>query len=113
MHGHSTSNEIQAIERRVLRALCGGEFVPPAESSLWRDLNSYAWSDPEHRIVYEALTRIPPREALSYRELLPAQATRMGFPDVDWPQYFEPDAKPGAELRVLVQELVAASAERR
>ena len=56
--------------------------------ALLRELHSHRWQDPEHRIVYEALAGVRVFDILSLREQLPAQATRMGFPDVDWTLYF-------------------------
>jgi hypothetical protein len=110
MHAHFAPNDAPIIERRVLRALCTGEFPPDVRLSISNDLDSHRWSDPEHRIVFEALAKIPTCETDSLRELLPAQATRMGFPDVDWPRYFETDSEAHIDVRALVRALMEAAA---
>lgn len=105
MHDHAESQDIEGVERHVLRALCCGN-VPLAERpGALLDLRGYHWTNPEHRIVFEALTRIPAGENALVRDLLPGQATRMGFPDVDWVRYFEPDSKSDGEFGRLLREL--------
>jgi hypothetical protein len=70
-------------------------------------LRRHQWQDPEHRVVFEALTSLPGRNTKELREQLPAQATRMGFPDVDWDEYFSPRAAE-SPVASLVAELLAA-----
>src|SRR5580658_9984700 len=53
-------------------------------AAILAQLRTHHWQDPEHRVVFEALTALPGRQASDLREQLPAQATRMGFPDVNW-----------------------------
>jgi len=71
-------------------------------------LGAHRWRDPEHRVVFEALTFLPGRNTKQLREHLPAQATRMGFPDVNWDEYFAPRAS-DSPIESLVAELLAAS----
>ena len=113
------------LEREVLRAMCND---PPAIAAIGaahdaareklrehstRDdrleaieaLRGYAWRDEEHRVVFEALARVRSNDAVPLREQLPAHATRMGFPDVEWNLYFEPNAGQN-DLRELLRELL-------
>jgi hypothetical protein len=75
------------LERRILRGLCGLASVREAKAHA-AQMEGYAWLNPEHRIVFEALKRLPTRDTKAWRDELPAQATRMGFPDLDWRNYF-------------------------
>jgi len=106
------------LESRILRALC---TEPPALSSpgthdsapsaeILAKLRAYHWQIPEHRVVFEALTLLPGRQAAELRVQLPAQATRMGFPDVNWDEYFTA-VTDNAPVEILVTELLAASRE--
>lgn len=105
MHNHAGSQDIERIERRVLRSLCCGIVSLAERPGALLDLSRYRWTNPEHRVVFEALTKIPAGENAVLRELLPGQATRMGFPDVDWVGYFESDSKSDGEFGHLVREL--------
>ena len=106
MHSHddSTSCDIDALEQRVLLALCNGHL------SLSAELASYKWHDAEHRIVFEALSKISTCDVATLRELLPAQATRMGFPDVDWAAYFTGGSNSGGDAESLIRELLERAA---
>jgi hypothetical protein len=106
------------LESRILRALCA---EPPQSRSLGvhhasvrvailAKLRAHRWQNPEHRLVFEALALLPGRDASELREQLPAQATRMGFPDVDWEEYFAASSDYPA-IETLTAELLAFSAE--
>jgi hypothetical protein len=117
------------LETRILRALCSGvdpvaaHFSAPSatnpspsanapttatakRAAILAQLRTHRWQDPEHRVVFEALTLLPGREAAELREQLPAQATRMGFPDVNWEEYFAV-ATDDSAIESLVAELLA------
>jgi hypothetical protein len=47
------------------------------------------------------------------QEQLPAQATRMGFPDVSWDNYFGPQSGAELDFGLLVRELLAAPKEKK
>jgi len=53
-----------------------------------RALAAYQWQEPEHAVVFQAIQSISLLPHAEWREELPAQATRLGFPDVDWQHYF-------------------------
>ena len=106
------------LESRILRALCTrpSAFDSPdphhasARPAILAKLRAHLWQDPEHRVVFEALTLLPGRLAADLREQLPAQATRMGFPDVNWDHYFVA-SNDNAAIETLVAELLSASRE--
>jgi hypothetical protein len=100
------------LESKILCALCSN-LSPLIDNSATRatilaQLRTHRWQDPEHRVVFEALTLLPGRQAKELREQLPAQATRMGFPDVNWDAYFAANAD-DIPLETLVAELLAPS----
>ncbi len=106
------------LESRILRALCSNPSphiddlaaLTAKRATILAKLRTHHWQDPEHRVVFEALTLLPGREATELREQLPAQATRMGFPDVNWDQYFAATTDDSA-IGTLVAELLATSRE--
>jgi hypothetical protein len=108
-HNDSPSRDTEAMERRVLIALCCSHWKASGNSNITAELHSYRWRNAEHRIVFEALAKVPPCDADTLRELLPAQATRMGFPDVDWQQYFARDSNCGGDAQKLICELLKAA----
>lgn len=98
------------LEREYLRSVCSSHDPPLARGALLHLLASHIWQDPEHRVIYEALCRFGNRAASAIRQELPAIATRMGFPDVDWTPYFEcKEARGAADIEVIAQSMVAAS----
>jgi hypothetical protein len=101
------------LEWRILRALCTDSPAPDSPNThdasalpaILDNLRAHPWQDPEHRVVFEALTLLPGRQSSDLREQLPAQATRMGFPDVSWDRYFAP-SNDHAAIEALVAELL-------
>jgi hypothetical protein len=104
--------QILGLEREILRAICASPHLTGERSMLLGALASHVWRDPEHRVVYEALLRIRARDPDALRSELPATATRMGFPDVEWSEYFERgDTSQIAEVESRIRALAAASAQ--
>jgi hypothetical protein len=106
------------LESGILRALCTELPVgnspdthhSPTRAAILAKLRAHHWQNPDHRVVFEALTILPGRNTTELREQLPAHATRMGFPDVNWDHYFVAN-NDNAALESLVAELLAASRE--
>jgi len=73
-----------------------------------RALSNHVWQDAEHRVVFEAIQRLSSSDPKLLREQLPAQATRMGFPDVSWDNYFAPGTGEEKGFEALVRDLLAA-----
>ena len=103
--------KILELEHTILRVLSGGRVTPAVRDDVARELANHEWRAPEHRVVYEALGRIGYHDPETIREQLPAQATRMGFPEVDWKAYFEPGRERPEDLAELVRELGTVRAE--
>ncbi len=105
-------NRILELERSILRAVCcGSGFEPDVRDDAISSLRGYAWRDAEHRVVYAALVRVQQSSGASAAEQLPAQATRMGFPDVDWKLYLHPRLTEGAEpdIQAMIRELKSST----
>jgi hypothetical protein len=96
---------VTQIERDILRGLCAGVI----DSVSWRrmidQLTAHSWKDPEHKVVYDALRAIRSQDAQTRRQELPAEVTRMGFPDVDWGKYLDREALPSVPLEELLARL--------
>jgi hypothetical protein len=112
MPDRDSSNSIRTLERRILTALVLGVDPPADWDLLVSQLTGYRWLDPDHKVVYEALRAIKSRDPKTRRDELPAQATRMGFPDVDWKPYFEPDKQLESRLGDLIRRLKAPTLDR-
>ena len=114
-HEHDSNSDVAQIlglEREILRALCASPHLTGDRRTLLRPLASHVWRDPEHRVVYEALLRTLTRDPGALRSELPATATRMGFPDVEWSEYFQcGDTSQIAEVQSRIRALGAASAQ--
>lgn len=99
------------LERQILQQLCAGAISSSDVIEIKSRLAAYAWRDSDHRVVFEALCRLRDVGELTpsdLREQLPAQATRMGFPDVNWNNYFGRNESEQRDIRDLVNELLAA-----
>lgn len=105
MPSADSSKPTTASERKILRALCGSRITPEDWHRFADRLTGYNWESPEHKVVYDALCAIKSNAADTRRNELPAQATRMGFPDVDWVEYFVVDQINLAELDQLIGKL--------
>ncbi|MGA9884226.1 MAG: hypothetical protein WBQ34_10950 [Candidatus Acidiferrales bacterium] len=104
------SDEVASIERQVLIAICNGDSLLAGANRAIENLSTYAWQEPEHETVYQAIRSIAGVDRARLRDELPSQATRMGFPDVDWPQYFSPPHnQEAAGLDKLVSRLVSSA----
>jgi hypothetical protein len=113
------SPAIIELELEILRILCDPQEqadVKSREQAVLR-LQGHSWHDAEHRIVFDAIAKLPGRDGAELRRQLPAQATRMGFPDVHWETYFAGDTSHSATtvdenrstLAALITRLLAAS----
>ena len=109
MPEHYASESITTLERHVLRALCAGTGTSDDWNQLASRLTGYRWQDPDHEVVYEALRAIKSWEPKTRRDELPAQVTRMGFPDLDWSLYFEGEESSTAEIEGIIGRLKAAT----
>ena len=107
-----SSASVVAIERKILRALCAAVSDPTEWDQLASQLSVYRWQEPDHKVVYDALRAIRSRDPKTRRDQLPAQATRMGFPDLDWSLYFESAGLSTNEIEGLIRQLKTATLDR-
>lgn len=91
-------------ERRVLQALCAGDRKV-LESAVGL-LAVYRWREAVHQIIFTCLSSFSASGHVSLRERLAACATRKGFPDVDWEEFFPPDPISGGESEERLQQLL-------
>ncbi len=110
--------KILRLELEVLRATWSGttnlredrEKARSRLNEMQRELQDYRWRGDEHRVVYAALVALRPSSGESIVEQLPAQATRMGFPDVDWNLYLQPTGAHPTGIEDLIRALKVESA---
>jgi hypothetical protein len=112
MPDRDPSSSILALERLIVQAFCVGEYPPDDWDMLANQLAEYRWLDPDHKVVFEALRAVKSRDPRTRRDELPAQVTRMGFPDVDWRIYFELHEGLGSDLGDLIRRLRAPALDR-
>jgi hypothetical protein len=79
---------IASLELALLRWLCVSATSDDSRNRVLSALPGHKWRDADHAIVFDALRRVPDRDKRPLREQLPAIATRMGFPDIAWEDYF-------------------------
>ena len=103
------ADRILQNELAVLRRLCVTAHTNLLREKILRELSEYVWQGAEHRVVFEAIARLCSSDPSLLREQLPAQATRMGFPDVNWESYFASQNEPEKDVEALVGELTARS----
>jgi hypothetical protein len=99
-----SSKRVVEIERDILRALCHAPRASGALEATKAALSGYVWLYQEHGVVFEALQQTRLNDSTPLREQLPARATRMGFPDVDWSLYFDEAFRP-QDIEHLVRDL--------
>jgi hypothetical protein len=106
-----SSVRLTDIERDLLRQLCHARLTPAAWAKIQRGLRGYSWQDVEHGLVYAAIQHLGARDPQLLREQLPAEVTRMGFPDVDWRPYFAAGRRTPSPLQIArqIRGLLAAA----
>ena len=110
MPEHNQIQRVFELERETLCALCIRASMNAQHPTAMRELSNHIWQDAEHRVVFEAIQRLSSSDPKLLREQLPAQATRMGFPDVGWENYFSPTSELKKDFEALVRELLTSGA---
>ena len=97
------------LERKILRALCAAGNGATSTLDAKILLKKYVWRDPDNRVVFESLSGLSSGlTPAQLREQLPAQATRLGFPDVAWGNYLASENGDGGDVRRLIEQLLQA-----
>jgi hypothetical protein len=99
-------------ERLILRALSTHRMEPIEWIEIDRKLARYSWREPDHAVIYEAMVKARSRDPKHWQEQLPAQTTRMGFPDLDWESFLRlsPTEAPEPNVHELIRALERATA---
>jgi hypothetical protein len=108
MSQQNSGKRVLELERDTLCALCIRASANARHETVMRELSNHVWQDAEHRVVFEAIQRLSSSDPQLLREQLPAQTTRMGFPDVNWENYFKPAGEAEGDFDAIVHELLAA-----
>lgn len=95
------------LEKLVLRLLCTGSPQGPVKAVLAPLLSTYRWQEQVHQVIFKAVSAIPTDDPVTIQHLLPTKLTRMGFPDIEWEEFFEPASVSKDGSIELVRQLVA------
>ena len=109
----ASDRKIADVERAILRALCADSLPASVRDSANDRLKNYKWRDEEHWVVYQALRKLNGQRRVSLREELPASATKLAFPDVNWPNYFGGEELNGDAIEQLFRELKSLTEDTR
>jgi hypothetical protein len=94
------------VERQLLRAICTCGGAREEILGTLDRLMDYTWLVPEHATVFQAIRRAVRLGYPSWRDILPAQATLMGFPDIEWSQYLATESDEAPSLSELATRLI-------
>lgn len=110
---------MSSLERELLRRLCNNADYEILSTQVFEKLGQYSWQEHDHAVVFEALTGVNARgRDVITQESLAAETTRMGFPDIDWGEYFSsrapeqtlPDGTESKQtLAALIEQLNSAA----
>jgi hypothetical protein len=73
-------------EVQILGTLCNREIVSGGRAELAHTLEDYIFLEPEHRVLFESIRSLLPRDRIS-PEHLAVHLNNRGFPDVDLSKY--------------------------
>lgn len=93
------------LERRLLAALCADALDRRTRAEVLEHLGAHAFVNPDHEVIFRALSRIPRANLAHIRETLGARLTRLGFPDIDVDPIFELDPPSAKEIGALLRQL--------
>lgn len=105
--GHMATN--LDLEKLILSVLCLGTRQGPVKETLTPLLRDYQWQAPVHQVIFNALAAIPSNDPGVLRQLLPARLTRMGFPDIEWEEFFAPRSLSSEEALDLARRMLAGA----
>jgi hypothetical protein len=92
-------------EIQLLQFLCLPDAPGAHRTGVLRRLSRYSWREPDHQVIFEALSEISSAPPHELRALLPAQLTRKGFPDMSLDLYFQPPDLSPDEAQELAHSL--------
>jgi hypothetical protein len=92
------------MEQNVLRALCQADLQ--SLKTVASHLSGFRWREPIHQIIFSCLSNFLADGPHSRRERLAECATRKGFPDVDWDNFFSPGKIQARGVDELIRQLI-------
>ncbi len=99
--------QMRECEKLVLRALCCGLLQGDSREQAFRQLARHRFAEPEHELLFAALSTLHVSEASSIREQLPARLVNLGFPDVDLAPFLDAPAPTPAEISEALRRMAA------
>jgi len=107
MPNETSSDPVADLECAILRAICAKVTAQDVWTETQLNLAHYVWRQPDHAVIYDAIVKVRSRDPMNWRSQLPAQTTRMGFPDLDWAAYLAPVEMPEGRISELIRTLKA------
>jgi hypothetical protein len=92
-------------ERRLLAGLCQGSLSQQIREDVQRRLAARKFADPEHDVIFQALSTLPNGEPERIRVALLTRLTRLGFPDLDLESLFTIVPPSETEIPALLELL--------
>jgi hypothetical protein len=96
-------------ERAIISALCQNALPPEQRAQVMHQLTRYRFADPQHQIIFQALSGLPHVETTRILELLPGRVTNLGLPDVNLDTFFTPQIFDEATVNHHLQVLFPAA----
>lgn len=93
------------VEATVLRAVCMGTAQGSVKETAKSLLADYRWRSSLHEALWKALSKSLTEDAQKLKEWLPAELTRLGFPDAAWEDFFIPVAISRQEAISLIRHM--------
>jgi hypothetical protein len=97
------------LEKLALCFLCAGTLEGAVRDVLVPLLRAYQWQCSLHQALFDAIAAVPSEDPQLFRQLLPAKLTRMGFPDVEWEEFFAPPSVAKEEAIALIRQMLAGT----
>jgi hypothetical protein len=88
-------------ERRLLAAVCQNTLDAAGRFDVMQRLAECALIDPEHEVIFRALTKMAAGDPERTRMELAVRITRLGFPDFDVDPFFNIAPAGASELPAL------------
>ncbi len=95
------------IERKLLRVLCDYSIPSELRDAIIGKLKTHKFAEPDHEIIFRALTTSKPRTLNSEAALLQS-VTRLGFPDIDLSDFFAENQPSEIEIAEILDALNAS-----
>jgi hypothetical protein len=96
------------IEILALRVLCLGTSQGPVKAIGKTLLHDYHWHNALHKALWDAISGLPSDNPQILRQLLPAKLTRLGFPDIEWDEFFAPHSLSKDEAIALMRRMASS-----